>query len=383
MAMSYSTANWHWKTKHVSGWARDWFKSELGGVSTNDGDDTVKVERVSEVDGDVELGQRKSKLITIYDCKVVVEWSAVGKDETTVKGTCVVPEVSHENTLDGVSDYTYEFTMGTSSGDRNLVNALFARVKTLLPPLLEEKFRSFPEAILEAHGKDLTVVPSESNTPGGGSGTATPALVPASTSTNSKSTSTSTSKATAKSVKTTNVINTATVKVSSRFMASADDLFTLLTDEARIPTWSRASAQSSLGKYVELSPPNKIIQEWRLSGGSWPDDHYGTLTISLNQESDSTNVEFSLEGVPRGKEEDVERGLEGYYIRGFKSIGYVQVSHYSSPVSPTSSGSASVNPIFTRKDGIDWKGFVALALAGLFLVASVMPALTRGTIRPS
>lgn len=41
-------------------------------------------------------------------------------------------------------------------------------------------------------------------------------------------------------------------------------------------------------------------------------DHYGTMTITFTQDSDSTNVEMILTGVPKGKEEEVERGLEGY-----------------------------------------------------------------------
>jgi hypothetical protein len=61
MAMPPSTANWHWKTKHVSPWAKEWFTSELAGVSTKDENDTITVERVTEVEGDVEIGQRKSK----------------------------------------------------------------------------------------------------------------------------------------------------------------------------------------------------------------------------------------------------------------------------------------------------------------------------------
>lgn len=61
MSMASTTANWHWKTKHVSGWAKEWFTAELSGLSTTQGDDTVTIEKVTEVEGDVELGQRKSK----------------------------------------------------------------------------------------------------------------------------------------------------------------------------------------------------------------------------------------------------------------------------------------------------------------------------------
>lgn len=338
MAMPPSTANWHWKTKHVSPWAKEWFTSELAGVSTQDENDTITVERVTEVEGDVEIGQRKSKLITIYDCRISLIWKAEGADDTTAKGTVVIPEVSHENTLDGVSDYTYEYNTTSSTGDSKAIAALLTRVKILLPPLLEDRFRAFPQALLDTHGKDITVVvPSEGNTPGG-SGTVTPALVapaaprvtssPAAT---GSSTSNATKPTTAKGI-----INTATVKVSSRFMASAEDLWNLFTDEGRIPMWSRAPAQSKpvpggpfslfsggvIGEYIELDPPKKMVQKWRLTGGSgWVENHYGTMTITFTQDSDSTNVEMTLTGVPKGKEEEVERGLEGYYIRGLKSIG--------------------------------------------------------------
>lgn len=62
MALPPSTANWHWKTKHVTPWARQWFESELAALQVKgEGDEVVGVEQVTEVDGDVELGQRKSK----------------------------------------------------------------------------------------------------------------------------------------------------------------------------------------------------------------------------------------------------------------------------------------------------------------------------------
>lgn len=293
-------------------------------VENTQGEDTVKVTGVTEVEGDVELGQRKSKLLTIYDCRVVVEWNATGKDETNVKGSVTIPEVSHENTLDGVSDYQYEWKLVTSSGEHSMVNQLFAHVKKTLPGLLEEKFSLFPKALLDTHGKDLTV--TVDGTPNA-SGTSTPipkaAPVPKAT-----TAAKATTKATA-------IINTASVKVSSRFMASADDLFSLLTDEKRIPIWSKAPAKSKpevgstfslfsngvTGEYVEVERPMKIVQKWKLTGGSWPDDHHATLTTTLFQDSDSTTVDMVLDGVPRGKEEEVERGLEGYYIRGLKSIG--------------------------------------------------------------
>ena len=68
--------------------------------------------------------------------------------------------------------------------------------------------------------------------------TSSPAPPPASASANSGAAK----KAAASSRK----FNTSVVEVEATFHASADDLFSLLTDEKRIPTWSRAQAKVTL-----------------------------------------------------------------------------------------------------------------------------------------
>lgn len=62
MALPPSTANWHWKTKYVTPWAQTWFQQELTRLRVT-GKDTeeASITKVTEVDGDIELGQRKSK----------------------------------------------------------------------------------------------------------------------------------------------------------------------------------------------------------------------------------------------------------------------------------------------------------------------------------
>lgn len=81
------------------------FKKELEGLSVSSGSLSASITSVSSVEGDVDLGQRKGKLLTIYDCRIVAEWE--GKDDKgdEVKGTVTLPEVSHE-CIDGLSDYT-------------------------------------------------------------------------------------------------------------------------------------------------------------------------------------------------------------------------------------------------------------------------------------
>lgn len=318
--MPASTANWHWKNKNVTPWAKTWFEQELTQLSHTEDGSEVKVAQVTEVEGDCELGQRKSKLITIYDCKVVLSWSGEDKEGTKAEGNLTIPEVSHEQS-DGLSDYVYQWSLTSDSSAAT--NALYALAKSKLPALLEQRLNSFRAAMLDIHGKDLTVT----GTPGTTTpGTPAPALSSAPLS----------KPVSAKDV-TKGITNATTVTVDASLMASAADLFELLTDEKRIPAWSHAPAQSQAvvdtpfslfsggvtGKYTELQKPTKIVSTWKLNSPGWPAGHEGKLTTTLDQQSDSTKVQFKLSGVPRGMEDEIRKNIEGYYVRGFQSIGLV------------------------------------------------------------
>jgi len=158
--MAYSTANWHWKNKTVTPWAKEWFERELVTIKVEGSDGAVvSVEHVTEVDGDVELGRRKSKLITIYDCKVVLRWKGTAADGTEATGKLTIPEVSHEITLDGLSDYVYQWSLTSQSSPETA--ALYALAKEKLPTALEAKFAAFPVDLVDTHGKDIIVGSNE------------------------------------------------------------------------------------------------------------------------------------------------------------------------------------------------------------------------------
>ena len=63
MALPPTTANWHWKNKNVTRWGKDWFERELTSITVKgDGEgEVVYISKVTDVDGDIEVGQRKSK----------------------------------------------------------------------------------------------------------------------------------------------------------------------------------------------------------------------------------------------------------------------------------------------------------------------------------
>ena len=109
---------------------------------------------------------------------------------------------------------------------------MYQLARSRLPELLRAKLAEFPGALIDTHGRDITVSADPSRT-----GTPTPATTAAAPATAaSASTPAQKPKAPAKA------FNTSKVEVNATFQASAADLFNLLTDEKRIPQWTRAPA---------------------------------------------------------------------------------------------------------------------------------------------
>ncbi|KAL7414651.1 activator of Hsp90 ATPase [Mrakia frigida] len=310
--LSSGIKNWHWR-----------FKTQLPTVEGKDASSglVVKITGVTAIEGDVTVGQRKSKLLTIYDLDMTLSWSATTEDGTELSGTLRIPEVSHE-AIDGISDYVFDFSSPSTTSPS------YQLVKKLLPPPLKELFTLFQSQLIEVHGKDLLVVDGPA-TPASGSGASTPAAAAAVVEEEKAA-----APAAAVEKKGGPSINTSTVKVEGRFQISAADLWGLLTDERKIPSWSRSPAQFSAtpsapyslfsggvqGTIESVNAPSQLVMSWALkSSPSWPKDHYGVLTITLEQGSDSTTATFTLTGVPKGQERELENNLHAFYVRGLGS----------------------------------------------------------------
>lgn len=92
--------NWHWVNKDVSAWARQWFEENLTKVEAEDGETKARISKIVSSDGDVDVSQRKGKVITIFDVKLVLEYAGSTTDASEVTGTITVPEVAHDTEED-------------------------------------------------------------------------------------------------------------------------------------------------------------------------------------------------------------------------------------------------------------------------------------------
>jgi activator of HSP90 ATPase len=75
--------NWHWVNKDVSAWAKEYLQKTLAGVSAEENGVSAQVDKVLSMDGDVDVSQRKGKVITLFDIKLQLEYSGRWLARTT------------------------------------------------------------------------------------------------------------------------------------------------------------------------------------------------------------------------------------------------------------------------------------------------------------
>ena len=72
--------NWHWVNKDVSEWAREWLDNNLTIIEAEKGDVSVRITKVDSMEGDVDVSQRKGKVITLFDVKIKLDYEGNNED---------------------------------------------------------------------------------------------------------------------------------------------------------------------------------------------------------------------------------------------------------------------------------------------------------------
>ncbi|KAI1436465.1 activator of Hsp90 ATPase [Xylaria sp. CBS 124048] len=309
--------NWHWVSKNTSQWAQDWFQVNLTQLSAQDGEVTAKISKVLSMDGDVDVSQRKGKVITIFDVKLVLEYSGSTPEAPSVSGTITVPEVAHDTAED---DFVFDIDIHAESKEKAPVKDL---IRAKLVPQLRNEFLKLGPAMIAEHGKDIQHTAGSNPS----SGFSTPKYhVP--TGPVAKSDTASSTRKNASSV------NTTTLSEQEEFRTTATELYQTFTDPQRLTAFTRAPPKrfdgakvgggwelfdgNVAGEYTELSEPKKIVQTWRLK--QWPEGHYSQQTINFDQNDVDgvTVMRVEWTGVPVGQEEVTKRNWDEYYVRSIK-----------------------------------------------------------------
>ncbi|KXT16666.1 hypothetical protein AC579_8041 [Pseudocercospora musae] len=330
--------NWHWVNKDVSAWTQDYLSKEIVGLKAEKNGVNAEISKVLSMDGDVDVSQRKGKVITIFDVRLSLEWtgSVSVKEEhenddgtkeerdgkKDVSGTITIPEVAHDTEED---EYVFEVDIYSSSLDKEPAKEL---VRKEITPQLRKHLQKLAPALIAEHGKDIQHAPGSNPS----SGFSTPRTLE--NSGVNKSSSGATTSATTSSSKEA-VVNTTKLSDQQEFRTTAEQLFETFTDPQRIAAFTREPPKvfegarvgckfelfggNVSGSYVKLDKPTYIEQKWRL--GQWPAGHYSTLKIKFEQNDVDavTIMRVDWDGVPIGQEEPTKRNWDQYYVRSIKT----------------------------------------------------------------
>ncbi|KAF2866903.1 activator of Hsp90 ATPase [Massariosphaeria phaeospora] len=314
--------NWHWVNKDVSGWAREYLDNELPAITAEQDGVTAKIDKVVSMDGDVDVSQRKGKVITLFDVQLKLEYSGKNKDGEETSGTITIPEVAHDTEED---EYVFDVDVYSEDSSKQPVKDL---VRSKILPDLRKSLVKLAPALVTEHGKDIQHAPGSNPTTAfsapkvySSSGINKPS--------ENKSSSTSTQSNAGSSV------NTTTIHDSTEFRTTAAELYQTFTDPQRLAAFTRSPPKiftgakpggkfelfggNVVGEFIELEEPTHIVQKWRL--GQWPAGHYSMLSLWFDQNDiDAVTVmRVEWKGVPVGQEEPTKGNWGEYYVRSMKT----------------------------------------------------------------
>ena len=69
--------NWHWVNKDAFAWAKEYLEEKLTSISAERDGVTAKILKLVSMDGDVDVSQRKGKVITLFDVKLELDYEGV------------------------------------------------------------------------------------------------------------------------------------------------------------------------------------------------------------------------------------------------------------------------------------------------------------------
>ncbi|KAJ5460250.1 uncharacterized protein N7458_001802 [Penicillium daleae] len=311
--------NWHWVNKDASGWAKEYLQEKVSAISAEDAGVSAQVDKVLSMNGDVDVSQRKGKVITLYDVKLSLEYSGKTKDGEEVSGSITIPEVAHDTEED---EYVFEIEIYSDASSKQPVKDL---VRSKILPQLRKTLATLTNALINEHAKDLQHAPGVNPS----SGFTPAALHPQTGKKEAAPTTTPTTSSTGKVA-----VNTTTVTASDEFRTTAEELYNTFTDPQRIAAFTRGAPRqfegahpggkfaifdgNVTGEFVKLDAPKQIVQKWRLA--QWPEGHFSSLEINLDQNDVDgvTQLRVEWSGVPIGQEDVTKQNWELYYVRSIK-----------------------------------------------------------------
>lgn len=333
--------NWHWTSLNALPWTKNYFTEALVDkeVSASNQTQSVKITKIPSIEGDVEVSQRKGKVISLFDIKMVLNWEGKceGSEEEDIKGSITIPEIAYDTEED---EFQFEISVFNENNKNSQIKEV---IRKGLIPKLRVILGKFGKDLLEINGAEIQLPADQVQSnftkanqvaSGTTAGKTSTSSVKSNTVINNN-TSSSSSKSTTVSAEPANApkYNTSTLHFEPTFNTSAEQLYITFLEKNRIGAWTRSepmfssdmlslNSEFSLfggnisGKIIELKPNSQIKQLWRLN--SWKAGHFAELEFNFYQGDSETKMDVLFKGIPIGQEDVVQGNFEDYYVRNVK-----------------------------------------------------------------
>ncbi|GME90053.1 unnamed protein product [[Candida] boidinii] len=332
--------NWHWVDKNCFDWAKQYFNENLINLKFTDNIKDIEIsvitKSIKELTGDVEVCQRKGKIISLFDLKLSINFESFinngnnGNDIESFKGLINIPEIAYDTEIDEFQ-FDIQFLENKSNEDIRIL------IKNKLIPELRKKLSKFGNDLINIQGSDIQEDESLNNsvlTKQNQQKNDIKVKITEKTTFNKSSTSTSTSTNTTINPTTTGKVNKNELKLESTFIASAEQLYNVLLDPKLVSAWTRSSTDiqpidtsndenkifnlfngNIIYKKLKLIKKNEEIELlWKLKNWS----SFANLKINLKQNTNDTKMLIIFKNIPIGEEDIVKQNFEEYYFRSIK-----------------------------------------------------------------
>ncbi|XP_063238413.1 activator of 90 kDa heat shock protein ATPase homolog 1 [Bacillus rossius redtenbacheri] len=307
--------NWHWTEKNACAWSTEKLKELLADLRIESDLAKCKVMAVDKCDGEAVVNNRKGKLIFFYEWDIQLKWKGRIKsgDGTVIEGTAHIPNLSEENSISDI-DVSVSVTGSSSTADI-LKDFMRSKGKEVIQGQLEKYIAALKEEFSQGmilprkgeEGKESKPVVGKSDF-------------------NKQQGLVNSSKKDTKSGK----VHTTTLSVRQMFQCTAQEFYNALTISEMVHAFTCGPVKMDLkeggifelfggnihGTFVELEPGKKIVQRWRLK--SWPEGHFSTVTLTIDQKDDHTEVSLVQSGVPQSELDVTRTNWERYYWDAIK-----------------------------------------------------------------
>lgn len=354
--------NWHWVDKNCLPWSVEYFKEHLTGLDAMNADEYVQIEEVSSVEGDVDVSQRKGKVISLFDVRIILTYHGYNAKDDNINGSITIPELTYDTEED---ELQFEITV-YNENSQNTGISLF--IKKQIIPQLKKKLMKFGKDLIETNSRDIQLSQDK--------------VTSTFTKANQTATATSTSTEPVKKEKQQQPVkkkvespvekkpepvkapsppsqkdlvsdkisshkkvvyaegstiipkyNTSTLHLEPSFNTTAEQLYKTFLERERISAWTRSFpviedfppklgsdfqmfGGSVSGKFLSLTENKEIKMLWRLS--DWKEGHFAEVDLNFVQGAGETNIIIKMTGIPIGQEERVKENFEERYIRAIK-----------------------------------------------------------------